>query len=324
MLWPTGTSSPSWGPCRLTPHPGHKVPMASAHPRQTPRPAMDPSAGQGGRCSLQGPEPTWHHAAEGQRPLANEVPPDGVVVPDEEAHEGQLRHVHHEHQRLLPHGVEAWGPAQGVSPRARLGPGGPPGPRPVLASPPPLLAAWPRGAMPGGRGLSLGGVAQTVSRGVGGGPRPLPCPDRLLSQCGSCDVALGTGARGSAGRLTVVVHHAGLLLAAVHGEPDDLHLHERVDDLRAGQVAPGPAGTRPAPPMPGRPPYLPAVPQHRVPWLGELLPTDDPQHQLLLELPRQGVFGVGVEDAWGAGSEAERGRGSPPQRGAHSAPTTPT
>lgn len=137
MLWPTGTSSPSWGPCRLTPHPGHKVPMASAHPRQTPRPAIDPSAGPRGRCSLQGPEPTWHHAAEGQRPLANEVPPDGVVVPDEEAHEGQLRHVHHEHQRLLPHGVEAWGPAQGVSPRARLRPGGPPGPRPVLASPPP-------------------------------------------------------------------------------------------------------------------------------------------------------------------------------------------
>lgn len=96
--------------------------------------------------------------------------------------------------------------------------------------------------------------------------------------------------------LTIIVHHVGLLLAAVHGEPDDLHLHEGVDDLvqKAGLV-PGqpPACPHPAP----RLSYLPTVAQHRVPGLGELLPTDDPQHQLLLELPRQGVLGIGVEAA---------------------------
>jgi hypothetical protein len=46
--------------------------------------------------------------------------------------------------------------------------------------------------------------------------------------------------------LTIVVHHSSLLLAAVHGEPDDLHLHEGVNDLGTGQgVAPGSWG----PPM---------------------------------------------------------------------------
>lgn len=43
-------------------------------------------------------------------------------------------------------------------------------------------------------------------------------------------------------------------------------------------------------------PYLPTVTQHRVPWLGQLLATNDPQGQLLLELPWQGVLRVGVED----------------------------
>lgn len=42
-------------------------------------------------------------------------------------------------------------------------------------------------------------------------------------------------------------------------------------------------------------PHLPAVPQHGVARLGELLATDDPEHQLLLELPGQGVLRVGVE-----------------------------
>lgn len=32
-------------------------------------------------------------------------------------------------------------------------------------------------------------------------------------------------------RFTVVVHHSGLLLGAVHRQTDDLHLHEGVDDL---------------------------------------------------------------------------------------------
>lgn len=48
---------------------------------------------------------------------------------------------------------------------------------------------------------------------------------------------------------------------------------------------------------PGPPSYLPSVPQHGVPRLGELLSTDDPKHQLLLELTGQRVLGVGVEDA---------------------------
>lgn len=72
----------------------------------------------------------------------------------------------------------------------------------------------------------------------------------------------------------------------------------------------GPASPRPLPP-PRPASYLPSVTQHRVPRLGELLPADDPQHQLLLELPRQGVLGVGVEEAFGAG-------------GAASAPTSPS
>lgn len=45
--------------------------------------------------------------------------------------------------------------------------------------------------------------------------------------------ALGTGWC-LEGALTIVVHHSGLLLAAVHGEPDDLYLHEGVDDLETG------------------------------------------------------------------------------------------
>lgn len=45
-------------------------------------------------------------------------------------------------------------------------------------------------------------------------------------------------------------------------------------------------------------PYLPTVTQHRVPRLGQLLATNDPQGQLLLELPWQGVLRVGVEDTW--------------------------
>lgn len=68
---------------------------------------------------------------------------------------------------------------------------------------------------------------------------------------------------------------------------------------RAG-VAPGLAScSSPARPRQG-PSYLASVSQHRVPWLGELLPTDYPKHQLLLELPGQGVLGVGVEDTWRA------------------------
>lgn len=32
-------------------------------------------------------------------------------------------------------------------------------------------------------------------------------------------------------QLTVIIHHSGLLLAAVRREADDLHLHEGIDDL---------------------------------------------------------------------------------------------
>lgn len=47
--------------------------------------------------------------------------------------------------------------------------------------------------------------------------------------CGSRGHTLASGAL-----LTIVVHHSCLLLAAVHGEPDDLHLHKGVDDLGTG------------------------------------------------------------------------------------------
>jgi hypothetical protein len=65
--------------------------------------------------------------------------------------------------------------------------------------------------------------------------------DRALGtqQCPYPTRDLGTGwclkpSPTLAGALTVVVHHSGLLLAAVHGEPNDLHLHEGVDDLETG------------------------------------------------------------------------------------------
>lgn len=43
------------------------------------------------------------------------------------------------------------------------------------------------------------------------------------------------GPWGTSWMLTVVVHHSGLLLAAVHREPDDLYLHEGVNDLGTGR-----------------------------------------------------------------------------------------
>lgn len=32
-------------------------------------------------------------------------------------------------------------------------------------------------------------------------------------------------------QLTIIIHHSGLLLAAVHWEADNLHLHEGINDL---------------------------------------------------------------------------------------------
>lgn len=32
-------------------------------------------------------------------------------------------------------------------------------------------------------------------------------------------------------QLTIIIHHSGLLLAAVHWEADDLYLHEGINDL---------------------------------------------------------------------------------------------
>lgn len=32
-------------------------------------------------------------------------------------------------------------------------------------------------------------------------------------------------------QLTIIIHHSGLLLAAVHWETDNLHLHEGINDL---------------------------------------------------------------------------------------------
>lgn len=49
---------------------------------------------------------TWHHAVEGDGALADEVLADGVMIPHEETHQGQLWHVDREHQSLLPHRVE--------------------------------------------------------------------------------------------------------------------------------------------------------------------------------------------------------------------------
>lgn len=51
---------------------------------------------------------TCHHAVEGDCALADEVLADGVVIPYEETHQGQLRHVDREHQSLLPHRVKPY------------------------------------------------------------------------------------------------------------------------------------------------------------------------------------------------------------------------
>lgn len=64
-------------------------------------------------------------------------------------------------------------------------------------------------------------VALTASSGVR--------PSYPTGVCGNRGHTLASGAL-----LTVVVHHSCLLLAAVHGEPDDLHLHKGVDDLGTG------------------------------------------------------------------------------------------
>lgn len=64
---------------------------------------------EGGQLHLKaGASPwlTWHHAVEGDGALADEVLADGVMIPHEETHQGQLRHVDCEHQSLLPHWVE--------------------------------------------------------------------------------------------------------------------------------------------------------------------------------------------------------------------------
>lgn len=55
---------------------------------------------------------TWHHAVKGDGALADEVLPDGVMIPYKETHQGQLRHVNREHQSLLPHRVEPYVTAQ--------------------------------------------------------------------------------------------------------------------------------------------------------------------------------------------------------------------
>jgi len=60
-------------------------------------------------------------------------------------------------------------------------------------------------------------------------------PSRL--RVGTSGLELGGYSKGDSPlhRLTVVIHHSGLLLAAVHWEADDLHLHEGVDDLKTSQ-----------------------------------------------------------------------------------------
>lgn len=156
MLWPTGTSSSSQGlgrrhPCLSSPpcpQSAHLLgslcvprPIRAEASTEEEAPVQGTSGhGDAGRCEDTGfvrsgwsgwaqgwgsalptlpAPPTWHHAAEGQRPLANEVAPNGVVVPDEEAHQRDFGHVHHEHQGLLPHGVETCRPwSGGLSPPA--------------------------------------------------------------------------------------------------------------------------------------------------------------------------------------------------------------
>lgn len=51
-------------------------------------------------------EDTWHHAIKGDGPLANEVLTNGVMIPNQEAHQCDFWHVHSENQGLFPHGVE--------------------------------------------------------------------------------------------------------------------------------------------------------------------------------------------------------------------------
>ena len=61
--------------------------------------------------------------------------------------------------------------------------------------------------------------------------------------------------------LTVVIHHSGLLLVTVHREPDDLHLHEGVDDLDTGQSSTaGQANSQALPPAQALLPTSPLSP----------------------------------------------------------------
>lgn len=83
-----------------------------------------PSPSPGGQQD--GHPPTFPHAGQGQGELPHEVVAGGaVVVLHHEAHQGQLRHLQLEAQRLLPAWVEAYGTRTGgwaLPPR----PSGPP------------------------------------------------------------------------------------------------------------------------------------------------------------------------------------------------------
>lgn len=49
---------------------------------------------------------TWHHAGQSSRPLPNKFPPERIVIPHIEPHQGDLWHLNAKNEGLLPHGVE--------------------------------------------------------------------------------------------------------------------------------------------------------------------------------------------------------------------------
>lgn len=108
--------------------------------------------------------------------------------------------------------------------------------------------------------------------------------------------------------LTVVIHNSRLLLAAVDGQTDDLHLHKRINDLMDGKAARVLVSTvlscdAALHVRQGKRNtenvcwflcvlvclYLSTVTQHGVWWFGQLLTTDDLQNELLLGIGRKRV-----------------------------------
>lgn len=51
---------------------------------------------------------TWHNAGQSNCPLTNEFPPERIVIPNIEPHQGDLWPVNAENQGLLPKWIKTW------------------------------------------------------------------------------------------------------------------------------------------------------------------------------------------------------------------------